>query len=207
VRDDRVVLQQVPVRQVRAVYTPETITVYQGCPVPVALAAAKAGRFVPPFLRDRMTWLKPSFLWMMYRSQWAAPDTQERVLAVEMTREGFEWALAHSGLAQYDHAFFPDRERWAATLNDSPVRVQWEQERSLQLKPLPHRTLRVGLGVEVIDRYVQDWTVDITDVTHQARRIGDLVRRGDESRADQMLPQERPYPLPAPIAAALHISI
>jgi hypothetical protein len=170
VRDDRVVLQQVPVRQVRAVYTPETITVHQACPVPVALAAAKAGRFVPPFIRDRMTRLKPSFLWMMYRSQWAAPETEERVLAVEMTREG-------------------------------------EQERSLELKPLPHRTLRVGLGVEVIDRYVQDWTVDITDVTHQARRIGDLVRRGDESRADQMLPQERPYPLPAPIAAALHISI
>jgi hypothetical protein len=200
------VLQQVPVRQVRAVYTPETITVYQAYPPAVALAAAKAGAFVPPFKRDRMTWLKPSFLWMMFRSQWAAPDTQERVLAVEMTREGFEWALAHSCLAQYDHTFFPDREQWAATLSRSPVRVQWEHERSIELKPLPHRALRVGLGVETIDRYVQDWTVGITDVTHQARRMGELVRKGDFFRAERMLPDERPYPLPAPIAAALHIS-
>jgi len=199
-------VQQVPIRQVRAVYTPETITVYQAYPTAVALAAAKAGRFVPPFKRDRMTWLKPSFLWMMFRSQWADPQNQERVLAVEMTREGFEWALAHSCLAQYDHTFFPDREQWAATLSSSPVRVQWEHERSLELKSLPHRALQVGLGVEALDKYVQDWTVDITDVTHQARRMGELVRRGDEVRAEQMLPDERPYPLPAPIAAALHIS-
>ena len=109
--------------------------------------------------------------------------------------------------SQYDHTFFPDREQWAATLNRSPVRVQWEQERSLELKALPHRALQVGLGVDVIDRYVQDWTVDITDITHQARRMGELVRRGDAFRAEQMLPDERPYPLPAPIAAALHISI
>jgi len=194
------------VRQVRAVYTPETITVYQAYPVPIALAAAKAGRFVTPFKRDRMMWLKPSFLWMMFRSQWASPDNQERVLAVEMTRQGFEWALAHSCLAQYDHKFFPDREQWTAMLSSSPVRVQWEQERSLELKPLPHRALQVGLGVDAIDKYVQEWTVGITDITHEARRIGETVRRGDQFRAEQMLPDERPYPLPAAIAAALHVS-
>lgn len=190
----------------RAVYTPETVSVYQACPTPVALAAARAGRFVPPFKRDRMTWLKPSYLVMMVRSQWAAPESQERVLAVELTRAGFEWALAHSCLAQYDHTFFPDREQWAALLGGCPVRVQWEHERSLEGKPLPHRSLQVGLGVEVIDRYVQDWTVGITDITHQARRTGDLIRRGDLLGAERMLPDERPYPLPAPIAAALHIS-
>jgi uncharacterized protein DUF4291 len=199
-------VQQVPIRQVRAVYTPETITVYQAYPTAVALAAAKAGRFVPPFKRDRMTWLKPSFLWMMFRSQWADPDHQERVLAVEMTRAGFEWALAHSCPAQYDHTFFPEREQWAAAVSHSPARFQWEHERGIDLKALPHRSLQVGLGVEIIDRYVQEWTVDITDLTHQARRMGDLVRRGDLFRAEQLLPDERPYPLPAPIAAALHIS-
>ncbi|MFI5932494.1 DUF4291 domain-containing protein [Actinoplanes sp. NPDC051494] len=199
-------MYQVPARQVRAVYTPETVTVYQAYPVPIALAAAKAGRFVPPFKRDRMTWLKPSFLWMMFRSQWASPDNQERVLAVEMTREGFEWALAHSVLAQYDQKFFPDREHWTAMLSQSPVRVQWEPERSIELKPLPYRALQVGLGLDAIDRYVQEWTVGITDITHEARRIGDMVRRGDQFRAEQMLPDERPYPLPAAIAAALHVS-
>ncbi|AGL21360.1 DUF4291 domain-containing protein [Actinoplanes sp. N902-109] len=188
-------------------YTPETITVYQAHPVPVALAAARAGRFVPPFQPDRMSWLKPSFRWMMYRSQWATASGQERILAVEITREGFEWALAHSCLAQYDHNFYPDRDDWCAKLKSSPVRFQWEPERSLRMAPLPYRALQVGLGVEVIDKFVGEWTVGIEDITHAARRIGDLVRRGDEHRAGMMLPDERPYPLPGSLAAALHISI
>ena len=78
--DDRVV--SVPARQIRAVYTAETITVYQAYPPEIAEAALAAGRFVPPFKRDRMTWIKPSFLWMMYRCGWATKPGQERVLAV-----------------------------------------------------------------------------------------------------------------------------
>lgn len=40
-----------------------------------------------------MTWLEPSFLWMMYRSGCAQKEGQERVLAIDVTRSGFEWAL------------------------------------------------------------------------------------------------------------------
>ncbi|WP_141653813.1 DUF4291 family protein, partial [Erwinia billingiae] len=28
----------------------------------------------PPFSMTRMTWIKPSFLWMMYRSGWGMKD-------------------------------------------------------------------------------------------------------------------------------------
>src|SRR4051812_17137799 len=37
----------------------------------MAEPALSAGTFVPPFKAGRMTWIKPSFLWMMYRSGWA----------------------------------------------------------------------------------------------------------------------------------------
>jgi hypothetical protein len=84
----------VPARQIRARFTAETITVYQAYPPEIALPALDAGRFVAPFERDRMTWIKPSFLWMMYRCGWASKPGQEHVLAVEITRAGFEWALA-----------------------------------------------------------------------------------------------------------------
>ena len=61
----------VPAGQVRAVYTDYSIIVYQAYAAPIAEPALAAGRFVPPFSRDRMTWIKPSFLWMMYRCGWA----------------------------------------------------------------------------------------------------------------------------------------
>jgi len=54
-------------RQVRAVFTDDTITVYQAYSRSIAVPAVAAGRFVPPFSRDRMTWIKPSFLWMVDR--------------------------------------------------------------------------------------------------------------------------------------------
>ena len=89
-------------RQIRARYDSETVRVYQAYRSEIADAAMAAGRFVPPFSLDRMTWIKPSFLWMMYRCGWATKPGQERVLAVDITREGFEWALSHSCLSHYE---------------------------------------------------------------------------------------------------------
>ena len=56
-------------RLIRAACTTGTITVYQAYGPEIAPAMA-AGTFVPPFSRDRMTWIKPSFGWMMHRSGW-----------------------------------------------------------------------------------------------------------------------------------------
>jgi len=100
--------------QVRARYTENSITVYQAYSPEIAAPAVAAGRFVAPFKRERMTWIKPSFLWMMYRCGWATKPGQERVLAITITRAGFDWALEHSCLA--DEA---SKERKQA----SPVRV------------------------------------------------------------------------------------
>jgi hypothetical protein len=77
-------------RQIRAVYTDRTITLYQAFPSAIADAALASGTFVAPFSHSRATWIKPSFLWMAYRCGWAAKEGQERVLAIEILREGFE---------------------------------------------------------------------------------------------------------------------
>lgn len=74
--------QRVPARQVRAWYDAHTITLYQAYSAEITERALTAGTFVAPFKLDRMTWIKPSFLWMMYRSGWATKPGQERVLAI-----------------------------------------------------------------------------------------------------------------------------
>lgn len=183
-------------RQVRARYFADTITVYQAYSPQIAVPALAAGRFVAPFKRDRMTWVKPSFLWMMYRCGWATKPGQERVLAVEITRAGFEWALARACLSHYDRDLHKDKTAWARALKTSAVRVQWDPERSLQLGALPYRSLQLGLSGEAIDRYVQQWTVAITDITTTVRHIHDLLKAGEHQDAAAHLPTERPYPLP-----------
>jgi len=88
--------EQMPYRQVRAVYDENTIAVYQAYPPEIAEPALAAGTFEPPFGMNRMTWIKPSFLWMAYRSGWASKPGQTCVLRIRIKRSGFESALANS---------------------------------------------------------------------------------------------------------------
>jgi hypothetical protein len=195
------IAQGVPTRQVRAVFDADTIVVYQAYSPAIADPAIAAGRFVPPFKVDRMTWIKPSFLWMMYRCGWATKPGQERVLAITVTRDGFEWALAHSALSHHDAAVYDSQAAWVARKDTTPVRIQWDPERSLRLEPLDHRAIQIGLGGEAVRRYVHDWTVAITDTTALAREIHDLVAAGEHDAATARLPNERPYPLPDDLKA------
>ena len=188
----------VPLRQVRAVFDEDTITVYQAYSDAIADAALAVGRFAPPFSRDRMTWIKPSFLWMMYRCGWATKPGQERVLAVRITRTGFEDALARACLSHFDPEVYPDHDGWLQRKATSPVRVQWDPERDLQLAPLPWRSLQVGLGGDTVARYVDSWTVDLTDITETVRQL-----RDEHRHENPLLPVELPYPLPPAVAATV----
>jgi len=190
-------------RQVRAAFTDRTVTVYQAFPAAIADAALAAGTFVPPFSHDRATWIKPSFLWMAYRSGWAAKAGQERVLAVEISREGFEWALEHSCLSHYQRSVYPDAAAWRRRLSMTFVRIQWDPERDLHLAPLGHRSIQVGLTGEAVTRYTDDWIVSITEETERMKQIRALLVDRNGSQAQGLLPAEAPYPLPSGLAALI----
>ncbi|MFD3698572.1 DUF4291 domain-containing protein [Streptomyces sp. NPDC058646] len=186
--------EQPPTRRIRAAHTATTITVYQAYAPRLGEPAARDGRFPPAWKRDRMTWIKPSFLWMMYRCGWATKAEQETVLAVEITREGFDGALRGACLSHYAPGVHEDRQAWQQALRTAPVRVQWDPERDLRLNPLPHRSLQLGLSGPASRAYADAWTVSIRDVTPLAREIHGLLRAGDDAAARALLPVETPYP-------------
>ncbi|MDA0636903.1 DUF4291 domain-containing protein [Nonomuraea sp. MCN248] len=192
----------IPYRQIRAAFTDEAITVYQAYGPAVAGPAVRAQRFVPPFKRERMTWIKPSFLWMMYRCGWATKPGQTRVLAIDITREGFAWALEHSCLSHPDAG--TDHEVWKKRLRESPVRIQWDPERDPHHHALPHRSIQIGLSGVAVARYVDQWILGITDLTDRVRDIRQALHDGKD--VTEMLPVERPYPLPARLAEAIGAS-
>ncbi|MFJ6382246.1 DUF4291 domain-containing protein [Kitasatospora sp. NPDC092039] len=170
-------------REIRADHDDRTIVLYQAYPSAVADAALAAGRFVAPFGFHRMTWIKPSFRWLMHRSNWAQKPGQTRVLAVRITREGWEEALARA----VPTTAHPDE------LADAAVHVQWDPERSLRGAALNHYSIQVGVGRSLIRAFAEEWVVDLTDLTPQVRRIAALVRGGQAAKAQRLLPPERPY--------------
>ena len=54
-------------RNIYAVFNDKTMRVYQAYNNEIADEALKLGKFGSKFSLSRMTWIKPSFLWMMYR--------------------------------------------------------------------------------------------------------------------------------------------
>ena len=58
-------------RKIFANYDEEGIYVYQAFKPTIVAAALKHGTFDKGFSLDRMTWIKPSFGWMLYRSGYA----------------------------------------------------------------------------------------------------------------------------------------
>jgi hypothetical protein len=77
----------------------------------------------------------------------------------------------------------------------SPVRVQWDPDRSLAGVRLSRRAIQIGLSGPAVRQYVQDWIVSISDITPLVHKVERLVRAGRLSEAAQQLPAEDVYPL------------
>lgn len=195
-------------REIRAIYDESTIRVYQAYSPAIAKPALKAGRFVPPFSMSRMTWIKPSFCWMMYRSGYASKPGQETVLGIDITREGFEWALEHAMLSTFRESGQSDSKQWKQALTRAPVRVQWDPERDLRSNKIDGvRSIQIGISGEAVERYVKDWTVRIEDVTPVAKAA--RVAGSQNRRQDAPFPSdyERAYPIGPTIAEIIRASV
>lgn len=190
---------------IRALYDEHIIRVYQAYSNEIADSALAHGTFVsPPFKMGRMTWIKPSFLWMMYRSGWGLKDAhQSRILAIDITRDGFDWALSHGCLSHPTEPMSP--QAWQLAKANSPIRIQWDPERDLFMRPLSGRTIQIGLGRQAVELYVNQWIQKITDVTGFVHQIHNIVLNGNLDEACAALPCEETY-LPSASAPPRSVS-
>ena len=99
-------------RQIRAVYTKDTVRVYQAYGRNIAEEAVKKGTFGENFKMGRMTWIKPSFLWMMYRCGWGKKENQEHILAIDIKREAFDYLINNAVYSSYNKNEHGSYEDW-----------------------------------------------------------------------------------------------
>lgn len=191
--------------EIRADYDRDTIVMYQAYDDVIAIPALAQQRFVAPFSFTRMTWIKPSFLWLMHRSNWGQKRGQTRTLRVRIKRDGFDEALRLGVLTSPDGPVFGQASRWHEAFQAAQVHVQWDTERSLQGAALPHYSIQVGLSRHIIERFVDSWIVSIEDFTPIVRKVYGLVQSGRRDQAQRFLPNERVYPVSAEVARRLMI--
>lgn len=200
-------MNNIPQRQIRAVYDEKIIRVYQAYSDAIADSAIEKGTFVsPPFKMERMTWIKPSFLWMMYRSGWGKKDAgQKRILAIDITREGFEWALKNSCISRFEKGVYASEEEWHAAKNLSPVRIQWDPDRDIYSQPLEYRTIQIGLSREAVELYAYKWIQNIEDISKFVSDVNSLIQNNQINESIRLLPKEIKYTIPPQIKKLIGI--
>ncbi len=184
-----------PEFQIRADFDRETIVVYQAYSDHIADPALRNGRFVEPFSFNRMTWIKYSFLWLMHRSNWAEKSGQERILAIRISRAGWEKALASTVLTCFHPTVHRSMDEWADSFANAKVHVQWDPERNIRGGALQHYSIQVGISRDLIREYNEEWITEIKDFTPTVAKMRSLIRSGDVKAATRHLPPEKAYPI------------
>lgn len=190
-------------RQILAAFDDERVVVYQAYRPEIGQFAAAHQYFGGAFSLSRMSWVKPNFLWMMYRSGWGTKEGQEITLAVSLRRAAFDEILAAAVHSSFARDVYGDRDAWKRAVAGSDVRLQWDPDHGPGGGKLERRAIQLGLRGETLRRYSREWLLGIQDVSPL---VAEQRRRVDDPEALET-PVERVYPVADPeVAARLGIS-
>lgn len=152
-------------RHILAHYDDETIVVYQAYSPTIARYALAHGRFGLGFSYSRMSWIKPNFLWMMYRSDWARSVGQEVVLGLRIRRSFFDALLEQAVPSSFVPQLYADEAAWQAEVAQSEVRLQWDPDHLPTGAPTERRAVQLGLRGDVLAAYGKRELLEVIDVT------------------------------------------
>ena len=174
-------------KHILAQFDTHSVVVYQAFRPEIALYALEHQRFGGPFSLERMSWIKPGFLWMMYRSGWASKPDQERILAVRLQREGFDTILSEAVASSYHASGVGSREEWQRAVTRSNVRLQWDPDHDPKGNKQTRRAIQLGLRGEILRHYATTWILEISDITEFAHK------QAHQPREELLLPREEIY--------------
>ena len=180
-------------RVILAQYDHDSVVVYQAYRPEIGHFAVKNGFFGGEFKLSRMSWIKPNFLWMMYRCGWAIKEGQEVVLAIRIRRDAFDEILSLAVHSSYQQEIYESRDAWKDLVSASDVRLQWDPDHSPDGGKHERRAIQLGLRGSVLEKYSRQWIVEIEDVTEfvTKQRANATAERYDEL----VVPTERVYPV------------
>jgi hypothetical protein len=189
-------------RHILAHHDAETIVVYQAYRPSIGAYVIKHGVFGGDFSYARMSWIKPNFLWMMYRSGWGTKEGQEVVLGLRLRRQFFEGLLACAVASSSGASDFSSHDDWAAAMARSHVRLQWDPDHDPHGRPLPRRAIQLGLRASVLQEYGMRELLEVIDMTEFVAIQREALQRSGET--ELKTPVERTYvPSQASIAQRL----
>ncbi len=179
-------------RHIIAYQTEEEMVLYQAYKPAIAdFAVANQQLGGAAFSYNRMSWVKPNFLWMMYRCGWAEKENQERVLAIYISKEDWEDILADAVFSSFQAGIYKAESEWKSRLATSAVRLQWDPDHDPYGGKLDRKAIQIGMKGEVLRRFGTEMIRRIVDVTDFVRA---QKRHVDHRELDLLeIPRETVY--------------
>jgi len=170
--------------------TDDYIVVYQAYKSSIADFAVENQKLGgSDFSFSRMSWIKPNFLWMMYRCGWAEKENQERVLAFWIKKEVFVEILQNATFTSFKPEYFKSEQDWRRELEIKKVRLQWDPDHDPFGNKVDRRAIQLGLKDDVLEKFSTEQIECIMDITEF---VNEQKRHIDENRLDKLLiPKER----------------
>lgn len=149
-----------------AFQTDEDIILYQAYNDSIAKYAIENQKLGGSSLSyDRMSWVKPNYLWMMYRSGWATKKNQERILAIRILKSDWESILGKAVLSSYDKELYGSHVDWEKAINLSEVRIQWDPDHDPNGNKLKRKAIQIGMKGNTLKEFGQQMIKSIEDIT------------------------------------------
>lgn len=152
-------------RHVLAQFDADSIVVYQAYSPAIGRYAIEHGRFGGAFSFERMSWVKPNFLWMMYRSGWGTKENQEITLALRLRLTFFESLLTEAVPSTWDRDLFATSEEWSRAVGRSAVRLQWDPDHHPSGAKLDRRAIQLGLRGHVLEAFGTTELLEVIDLS------------------------------------------
>jgi hypothetical protein len=162
----------------------ESVIVYQAYQPSIGQYAITHGYFGGDFSYSRMSWIKPNFLWMMYRSGWGVKEGQEVTLAIRIRRSFFDSLLALAVESSFTETQYSTCAEWKKSISTSCVRMQWDPDHHPSGASLQRRALQLGLRGRPLKDFSKREILEILDITEfvteqrkntTASRIAELI--------------------------------
>lgn len=179
-------------KEVFARYDRQCIRVYQAYNADIAREAVALQTFGKNFNLDRMTWIKPSFLWLMYRSSWGTKKNQECILALDIYLAEFDALLEKAVLTSPDSASYTGAQ-WEKAFAGTTVYCQWDPDRNINGNAIDRAAIQIGIKGDALRTILDKGICRIEDLTPLVRKWNGQRKNGKLSAKD--LPSEKLYPV------------
>lgn len=176
---------------IMAQYDDEKVIVYQAYRKEIGEFAINNQYFGGEFSLTRMTWIKPNFLWMMYRSGWGTKEGQEVTLAIHLKITAFHNYLQHATYTSFDQTEGMSHEEWRNDLENSNIRLQWDPDHDPYGSKQERRAIQIGLRDNFIRSFAQDDILLIEDISSFVKEQYEFVQ--NHQLENLTVPAEKPF--------------